>query len=143
MLVSIRIIIFLSQIIEMIPTMAEPIAFHSGPVDEVCPQDYLIMYEHSINSFCFDLEATTFFIYHSQKTKKIWQFFYVKLPIVKQRKYGFCTSWHSICKIQRVNINCYVCREALTTPRCRATDFKGCTEQFLKNKMHLSWEMKL
>ena len=41
----------------MIPTAAEPIMFHSGPVDGVCPQDYPNAYGHSINSFCFDLEA--------------------------------------------------------------------------------------
>ena len=28
-------------------------------------------------------------------------------------------------------------RKVLITPRCMATDYKGCTEQFLKNKMQL------
>ena len=54
----------------MIPTAAEPNVFYSGPVDGVCPQDYPITYEHLINSFCFDLEASTLFIYYSQETTK-------------------------------------------------------------------------
>ena len=29
------------------------------------------------------------------------------------------------------------CGETLITPRCRETDCKGCTEQFLNNKMQL------
>ena len=61
----------------MIPTAAEPIVFHSGPVDGVCPQDYLITYGHLINSFCFDLEASTLFIYYNtqEATKKLCHFF--------------------------------------------------------------------
>ena len=122
----------------MIPTAAEPIVFHSGPVDGVCPQDYPITYGHLINSFCFDLEESTLFIYYSQQTtKKFCQFCFEKLPIPEQNEYEFCTSWHSVCKIQCVNMNCNGCREALITPRCRAIDCKGCTEQFLKNKMQL------
>ena len=35
----------------MIPTATEPIVFHSGHVDGVCPQDYPITYGHSINNF--------------------------------------------------------------------------------------------
>ena len=54
-----------------------------------------------------------------------------------QNKYGFCTSWHSVCKIKCVNMNCYGCKEALITPRCRTTDCKGCSEQFIKNRMQL------
>ena len=34
-------------------------------------------------------------------------------------------------------MNCYGCREALIIPRCRTTECKGCTEQFLKNRMQL------
>ena len=34
-------------------------------------------------------------------------------------------------------MNCNGCREALITLRRRATDCKGCTEQFIKNKMQL------
>ena len=179
----------------MIPTAAEPIVFHSGPVDGVRPQGYPITYGHLINSICFDLEASTLFIYYSQETtKKFCQFCFEKLPIIEQNKYEFRTSWqcsqnvdvngphhrcfelivsssvnqpmelergrshelvgsmvgtvyvhvlrtlrswYSVCKIQCVNMNCNGCREALITPRCRATDCKGCTEQFLKNKMQL------
>ena len=72
MLVSIRIIIFVSQIIEMIPTTAEPIAFYSESVDGACSQDYLITYRHFINSFCFDLLASTLITYYSQETTKIF-----------------------------------------------------------------------
>ena len=121
----------------MVPTAAEPIVFHSGPVNGVYPQDYPTTYGHLINSFCFDLEASTLFIYYSQETTKKCQFCFEKLPIIEQNKYEFCTSWHSVCKIQYVNINCNSCWEALITPRFRATDCKGCTEQFLKNRMQL------
>ena len=34
------------QFAEMIPTSAEPIINHLGPVDGVCPQDYPIAYAH-------------------------------------------------------------------------------------------------
>ena len=122
----------------MIPTAEAQIVFHSGPVDGVCPQDYTITYGHLINSFCFDLEASTLLIYYSQETaKKCCQFCFEKLPIIEQNKYEFCTSWNSVCKIQCVKMNCNVCREALITPRCRATDCKRCIEHFLKNKMQL------
>ena len=57
--------------------------------------------------------------------------------MVEQNKYEFYTSWQSICKIQCANMNCYSCRETLITPLCTATDVKGCTEQFIKNKMQL------
>ena len=122
----------------MIPTVTEPIILNSGPMDGLCPQDYPNTYGHLINSFCFDLEASTLFIYYSQETtKRFCQFCFEKLPIGEQNKYEFCTSWHSICKIQCVNMNCYSCREKLITPRCRAADFKGCTDQFLRKKMQL------
>ena len=63
----------------MIPTAAEPIILYSGTVDGVCPQDYPITYGHLINSFCFDLEASTLFIYYSQqKTTKILPIFFSK-----------------------------------------------------------------
>ena len=69
----------------MIPTAAEPIMFHSGPADGECPQDYPITYGHLINSFCFDLQASTLFIYYSQETtKKFSQFCFEKLPIMEQ-----------------------------------------------------------
>ena len=70
----------------MIPTAAEPIVLHSGPVDGVCPQDYPITYGHLINSFCFGLEASTLFIYYNQETKKFCKFFFEKLPIIEQNK---------------------------------------------------------
>ena len=122
----------------MIPTAAEPIVFHSGSVDGVCLQDYPIAYGHLINSFCCDLEAATLFIYYSQETtKKFCQFCFEKLLIVEKNRYKFCTSWHSVCKIQCVNMNSCGHREVPITPRCRATDCKGCTEQFLKDRMQL------
>ena len=125
----------------MIPTTAKPIAYHSESVEGVCPQDYKINFGHLINSFCFDREASTLFIYYSQETTmKFCQFCFEKLSIVEQNRYESCTSRHSVCKIQCHNMNCYGCREVLITPRCRATDCKGCTEQFLKNRMQLQLE---
>ena len=71
----------------MIPTAAEPIVFQSGPVDDVCPQDYPITYGHLINSFCFDPETSTLFIYYSEETtKKFCQFCFEKRPIVEKNK---------------------------------------------------------
>ena len=107
----------------MILPAAEPIIFHSGSLDGVCLHDYPTTYRHLINSFFSDLEASTLFIYYSEETtNNFCQFCFEKLPIVKQNKYEFCTSWHSICKIQCVNMNCY-------------NGLKGCTEKFIKNKM--------
>ena len=115
----------------MIPTAAEPIC-STQSVEGVCPQYYPITNGHLINSFSFDLEVSTLFIYYSQETtKNFCQFCFGKLPIVEQNKYEFCTSWDLICRIQCINMNCYGCRETLIMSRCRAMDCKGCTEDFL------------
>ena len=125
----------------MILTAVEPVMFHSGPVDGVCQQDYQITYGHLINSLCLDFEQSISSIYYTiESTKKLCQFCFVKLPLVEQNKYEFCTAWYSICKIQCVNMNYYGCRETLITSSFREMDYRGCTEQFLKCNMQLQLE---
>ena len=38
----------------MIPTPAEPIVIHLGPVDGLCSQEYPITHAHVLNCYCFD-----------------------------------------------------------------------------------------
>ena len=54
----------------MIPTPAEPIVIHLGPVDGVCPQEYPITYARLLNSYYFDLEPSTLFLYYNHETQK-------------------------------------------------------------------------
>ena len=55
---------------KMIPTPAESIVIHLRPVDGVCPQEYPINYTHLLNSYCFDLEPSTLFLYCNHETQK-------------------------------------------------------------------------
>ena len=55
-----------------------------------------------------------------------------------QNKCEFFTSWHSICKLECVYMNCYGCQEILITPRQRASYYQGCIEQYLNNKLEIS-----
>ena len=75
---------------KMIRTPAEPIVFHLGPVDAVCPQKYLITYAHLLNSYYFDLEPSTLFLYSNHEAEKIYsQFCFEKLGYEIQNKCEF------------------------------------------------------
>ena len=64
----------------MIPTPNEPIVNHLEPVDGVCPQDYPIAYAQLLQSYCFELEPSTLFLYYNhQTTKRYCQFCFEKL----------------------------------------------------------------
>ena len=55
---------------KIIPTSAEPIVIHLGPVDGVCVQEYPIAYIHLLNRYCLDLESSTLFLYENRETTK-------------------------------------------------------------------------
>ena len=113
----------------MIPTSAEPIINHFGPVDGVCPQDYPIAYAHLLLSCCFELEPSTLFLYYNHQTTKLYcQFCFEKLNQDIQNNCEFFTSWHSICELECIYMNCYGCQELLITSRQRAVDCKECIE---------------
>ena len=96
----------------MIPTSAEPIINHLRPVDGVCPQDYPIAYAHLLHSCCFELEPSNSFLYYNrQTTKRYCQFCFEKLDQDIQDDCEFFTSWHSICKLECIYMNCYGCQE--------------------------------
>ena len=123
----------------MIPTPSEPIVNHLGPVDGVCPQGYPIAYAHLLQSYCFELEPSTLFLYYNhQTTKRYCQFCSEKLDQDNQNNCEFFTSWHSICKLECIYMNCYGCQELLITPRKRAADCRECIEQYLNNKFKIS-----
>ena len=83
----------------MIPTLAEPIVIHLGPVGSVCAQEYPITYAHLLNSYCFYLEPLALFLYYNHETQKRYcQFSFEKLDQETQKCEIF-TSWHPICKL--------------------------------------------
>ena len=123
----------------MIPTSAEPIINHLGPVDSVYPQDYPIAYAHFLLSCWFELEPSTLFLYYNRQTNNRYcQFCFEKLNQDIHNNCEFSTSWHSICKVECLYMNCYGCQELLITPRQRAVDCKECIEQYLKDKFKIS-----
>ena len=95
----------------MIPTSVEPIINHLEPVDGVCPQEYPIAYAHLLLSYCFELELSTLFLYYNRQTTKIYcQFCFEKLDQDIQNYRDFFTSWHPICKLECIYVNCYGCQ---------------------------------
>ena len=123
----------------MIPTPTEPIANHLGPVDGVCPQEYPIAYAYLLQSYCFELEASTLFLYYNhQTTKRCCQFCFEKLDQESQNNCEFFTSWHSICKLEFIYINCYGCQELLINLRQRAANCNECIKTYLNNKFKIS-----
>ena len=117
----------------MIPTPTEPIVKHLRPVDGVCPQAYPIAYAHLLQSYCSE-----FLNYNHQTTKRYCQFCFEKLDQETQNNCEFFTSWHSICKLECIYINCYRCQELLINPRQRAANCNECIETFLNNKFTIS-----
>ena len=112
----------------MITTSAEPIITHLVPVDA-----------HLLHSYCFELEPSTLFLYYNrQTTKKYCQFCFKKLDWEIQNNYEFFTSWHSICKLECIYMNCYGCQELLITPRQRVANCKECIEQYSNDKFKIS-----
>ena len=102
----------------MIPTSAEPIINHLGPVDGVCPQDYPIAYAHLLLSCCFELEPSTSFLYYiRQTTKRYCQFCFEKLNQDIQNNCEFFTSWYSICKLECIYMNFHGYQELLIRTR--------------------------
>ena len=96
----------------MIPTPIEPIVNHLGPVDGVCPQEYLIAYVHLLQSYCFELEPSTLFLYYNHQTTKIYyQFCFEKLDQETQNNCEVFTLWHCICLLECIFVNCYGCQE--------------------------------
>ena len=123
----------------MIPTPTEPIVNHLGPVDDVCPQEYSIAYAHLLESYCFELKPSTLFLYYNHPTtKRYCQFCFEKLDQETQNNCGFFTSWHSICKLECIYINCYGCQEILISPRKRAANCNEYIETYLNNKFKIS-----
>ena len=133
----------------MIPTSAEPIVKHLGPVDGVCPNEYPISYAHLLLSYCFELESSTLFLYYNcQSTKRYCEFCFEKLDQDIQNNCEFFTSWNSICKLECIYMNSYGCQELLITSRKNATDCKECIEQYLNVKFEIgqgvtSWLLTL
>ena len=71
----------------MTPTPTEPIVNHLGPVDGVCPQEYPIAYAHLLQSYCFELEPSTLFLYYNhQTTKRYCQFCFEKSGEITKRE---------------------------------------------------------
>ena len=123
----------------MIPTPTEPIVKHLGPVDGVCLQEYPVAYAHLLQSYCFELEPSTLFLYYNNQTiKRYCQFCFEKLDQETQNNCEFFTSWHSICKLECIYINCYGCQEVLINPRPRAANCNECIETYLNNKFKIS-----
>ena len=108
----------------MISSPAEPIVIHLGPVDGACPQEYPIAYAHLLNSYCFDLESSTLFLYYNRETtNKNCQFCCEKLEQEIKNKCEFFTSWHAICKLECIYMNYYGCQEILINPRQKVFDW--------------------
>ena len=123
----------------MILTPTEPIFNHLGSVDGVCPQEYPIAYAHLLQSYCFELEPLTLFLYYNhQTTKRCGQFCFEKLEQKTQNNCEFFTSLHSICKLEYIYINCYGCQELLIIPRQRAANCNECIESYLNNQFKIS-----
>ena len=122
----------------MILTPTEPIVNHLGAVDGVCPQEYPIAYAQLLQSYCFELEPSTLFSYYNhQTTERYCQFCFEKLDQETQNNCEFFTSWHSICKLECIYINCYGCQELLINPRQRAANCKKCIKTYLNNKLKI------
>ena len=123
----------------MIATLTEPIVNRLGPVDGVCPQEYPTAYAHLLQSYCFELEPSTLFLYYNdQTTKRYCQFCFEKLDQETQNNCEFFTSWHYICKLECIYINCYGCQELLINPRQRAANSNECIETYVNNKFKIS-----
>ena len=123
----------------MIPTPTEPIVNHLGPVGGVCPQEYPIAYANLLQIYCFELEPSALFLYYNhQTTKRYCQFCFEKLDQETQNICDFFTSWHSICKLECIYINCYGCQELLINPRQKAANCNECNGTYLNNQFKIS-----